>query len=206
MKETLSFELGKPQFFAGDKIKITVESQTKALDIIPSEVALHESMHAVAANANGTGVSNMTIQPSSDYLGLTELSRFDPVAAVAPHSMGAKGTGYDIMLVEQMGKDVSSLAKAARGIINNNWTAVEAVAKLLEEKGTISGFEAKQAINSAGKPKEEKVKAIVETPDGKIEEFADLKVVGGTVMIPGVFYSLSERPSQNFDQGLQKAA
>jgi len=204
MKERLSFELGKPQFFAGNKI--TVESQTRALDIIPSEVALHESEHAVAAIVNGTEVSNMTIQPSSDYLGLTELSRFDPVAAVAPHSMGAKGTGYDIMLVEQMGKDVSSLAKAARGIINNNWTAVETVAKLLEEKGTISGFEVKQAINSAGKPKEERVRVTIEDSGGKVQEFLDLETSSGIVMIPGVFYSLSERPSQDFDQDLQKAA
>lgn len=204
MIERISFEAGKPQFFG--ETKITVISEAKAPKIIPSEVARHESTHAVLALANGTEVSSITIQPSSDYHGLTELSKFDAVAALGPHSVGASGTGYDVSLVERMGYDVGALSKAARGMINNNLTAIEAVAELLEERGTLSGSEAKQAINSAGKPKDEKVKVIIENSAGEVEEFSDLESKGGVVMLPDVFYSLSDDKLEDFEEELEIAA
>jgi hypothetical protein len=205
MIERLSFDFGKPQFIEGARVTVVPETQTFA-DIIPSEVSFHESEHAVAAFVNGSDVSRITVNPTSEYLGLTELSKFDAVAAVAPHATGASGTGYDIKLVEQLGYDVSSLSKAARGIISSNWTAVEAVARLLEERGTISGFEARQALNSAGIPKEEIVKVTVETLDGKVQEYSGLKANGGTVMLPGVFYKLSSDKQENFEEELPQAA
>ncbi len=142
------------------KIKVTAEVEKKE-KVIPSSVARHEAKHAVAAEFNGTRVISATIIPGPGYLGLTRLSRPDAIAAAAPHATGSSGTSHDMRIVGLMGHDAAAVSSAARAIIDKNHEQVEAVATILEEKGTVTGSEIQYAIRDAEK-KEDRVKIIVE--------------------------------------------
>ncbi|HYM65506.1 MAG TPA: hypothetical protein VES68_03425 [Candidatus Sulfotelmatobacter sp.] len=146
----MRIEAGRTQYIEG--FKINVEIVKPKNKTIPGGTAIHEAMHVVGAIENGTGVKSATIIPGDGYLGLTELSRPDAVAAMAPHSMGASGTGYDVYVAGLMGNAGSS-ESAARGIISANMDKVEAVATVLEEKGTITTGDINEAVDELKSPK-----------------------------------------------------
>jgi hypothetical protein len=151
-----------------DRFRVTVEPLTAKKKTVGGSVATHEARHAVAAVANGTEVRSATIVPGPGYLGLTELSRPDPISAAAPHATGSNGTGHDVFIIGLMGYDVSTASNVARGIIANNHKEVAAVAALLEEKRTVTGHEIQETMKNVSK-KEERVMVIVEDADvGKI--------------------------------------
>ncbi len=155
------------------------------------DTAIHEAKHAVAAIHNGTDVRSVTISPGPGYLGLTELSRPDAVAAAAPHATGCSGTGHDVHIVGAMGHDIDSVSSIARSIIANNYDQVEAVALHLEEKRTISGYDVLGAMHGVTKEKKtsEKATVFMKAPDGS-ERLAKVDVQNDKVMVPGEWMRL----------------
>ena len=148
--------------------------------------AMHEAKHIVAAVHNGTHVRRATISPGPGYLGLTELSRPDAVAAAAPHATGCSGTGHDVHIVGAMGHDLDSVSSIARSIIANNAEQVHAVASALEAKRTIGGYDVQEAMDGVRNKKKssEKATLFVKAPDGR-EQVASVSVHNDKIMLPG---------------------
>lgn len=176
-----------------DGFQIRVQKDNKP-HITPGSTAVHEATHAVAAIANGTSVKKATIEPGPGYLGLTELSRFDPIAAAAPHADGCSGTGHDVHIVAMMGIDVRAASSAALGVVGQNRQEIGAVASLLEEKKTITGSDIEASIREVGEKKKGHEKAIVfiKAADGS-ERSLKTDMHGGIVMIPGEWITLSQK-------------
>ena len=172
--------IGKTTFIEG--LKIFAEAPIQKPKTRPGGTALHEAMHVIAANENGTGVESATIIPGDGYLGLTKLSRPDAVAAMGPHSMGASGTSFDVFIAGQIG-NAGAAESAARGIINSNMDKVEAVASVLEEKGTIGGSEISQAIREVEHPTPQLATIFIEAPTGETQKLSNLEIHDGAIKI-----------------------
>jgi len=129
----------------------------------------------------GTWVRKATRIPGPGYLGLTELSRPDPIAAAGPHATGSHGTAHDVFIIGFMGHDVHSASSIARNIIENNIEKIEAVGSLIEEKQTVTGNEIQEAMNSVDR-KEEKVKVIIKSQDGGEQQTEELASQKGVVV------------------------
>lgn len=149
-----------------DRFRVRVNAPAKKR-MLGGSVATHEARHAVAAVMNGTAVKKATIIPGPGYLGLTELSRPDPIAAAAPHATGSNGTDHDIAIVGFMGYDVSAAANAARKIIDQNHEEVAAVASLLEERQTVNGQEIQETIKNVAREREMARVTVEDTQEGK---------------------------------------
>jgi hypothetical protein len=108
----------------------------------PSEVALHEAYHVLAAILQGVGVKRATVVPEGDALGVTEVTQFDPVVAAAAHAFGCDGCGHDLTLVMLSGHDVGSSASAARSLLSGYEDEIFAIATLLDERKSVDGSEA----------------------------------------------------------------
>ena len=171
---------------------IHVEADKKPL-ITPGSTAVHEATHAVAAIANGTSVKKATIIPGPGYLGMTELSRFDAIAAAAPHADGCSGTGHDMHIVAMMGHDKGSAASAALGVVGQNRQEISAVASLLEEKKTISGSDIDHTIREVSQKKngQEKATIHIKAPDGS-EQTLQAEAQNSTIMLPGEWITLKQ--------------
>ena len=147
--------------------KFVVNKDIPAKKTIPSGTATHEAMHVVAAIQNGTGVESATIIPGTGYLGLTKLAKPDAVAAMAPHSMGASGTGYDVYIAGIIG-NAGHAQSAARSIISSHMEEVEAVAIALEEKKSVGSGDIKKAIYDVTNPRPEEATLFIENDEGKV--------------------------------------
>ena len=132
----MRIEAGRTQFIGTAKLNLEISHQPE-IEIIPGRTATHEAMHVIGAKKNRTGVESATIVAGDGYLGLTILSKPDAVAAMAPHSMGAGGTGHDVFIAGHIG-NAGAAESAARGIIRSNMDEVHAVAVALEKKKTIT--------------------------------------------------------------------
>lgn len=135
-----------------------------------SSVARHEIEHAVTAVVNGTPVESVTIIPGPGYNGLTKLSRFDPIAAVAPFANGRSGTSHDIFITKLSGHNPEALSGIARSITDKNRPHIEEVALTLDEKKTLGGSEIVNIMNRVekekNKPPVKKADIYITNPDG----------------------------------------
>jgi hypothetical protein len=190
----MKIEAGRTEYFNGFKLSIEVPQLEKR--VRPGGTATHEAMHVVGALGNGTGVKSATIVPGVGYSGLTELSRADAVAAMAPHSMGASGTGYDVYIAGLMG-NAGSAESAARGIINANLDKVEAVATVLEEKRTINSSDISNAIDELKNPKPKIGTLFVEDKNG-MQRKEKVEVRDNVVIVPDQLIKIfSAKPKIN---------
>jgi hypothetical protein len=155
----------------------------------PGETALHEAEHAVVAEANGTAVKRVTTVPGSGYLGLTELSRFDPLAAVAPHANGRNGTAHDLVMVSHAGADSHAATHAARHILREKRTHILEVAQTLEERRTIGRSEVLEAIDIAENGRE--VIIFIEKSNGSQKKISGIKTKDAHIPIRQEWFVIS---------------
>ena len=180
MKE-FDIAIGKTNYIDGLQISI---NRTRR-KVSPSGTAIHEAKHVVAARHNGTGIRMATIHPGVGYSGMTELSRPDAVAALAPHATGEGGTSWDVQIAEDIGS--AGAAGAARAIINSNMEEVFAVAEALEEQKTITGTGVEKAISDMDK---EDVSISIVDVAGNFKELSQTVTKGEILMIPGEWVTL----------------
>jgi hypothetical protein len=133
----------------------------------PGNTALHEAKHALIAEKRGNTVKRVSIMPTADYNGVTELSRPDPVAAAGPHADGMSGTGWDVHIIRAMGTDEHTAGAAAKSILSGNEEEVYSIAQLLEERGAIGSGEVRSAMDEVHQPKREKVELRIIDPKGE---------------------------------------
>ncbi len=168
--------------FYGKEFKAKVEVDPLPKKPKPGDTATHEAMHIVAALANGTGVEGASIIPGPGYLGITYLSKPDAVAALAPHSMGASGTSYDVFMASQIGGS-SGAESSARAIIHSNSEKVEAVASMLEEKKSAGSNDIQKAIDEVDHPLPRSGTIFIEDSKGKVEK-KKVEVRDNIVILP----------------------
>ena len=192
----MTIGINETKWVAGFKISTEGKDPTPKKKSTNS-TAKHEAMHVVAAINNGTSVESVTIVPGPGYSGLTELSRPDPVAALAPHANGADGTSYDVYIAGLMGHSPESLGGVARGIIGAHQDEVEAVAVALEEERTLGNGGINRAIEEYKRPKFETAKVSIQNSEGGRVEISKAEVRDNIVMVPEVWYSLAEKKIQS---------
>jgi hypothetical protein len=90
--------------------------------------------------------------PGPGYLGITKLNEFNPISFMAAHALGCDGTGHDVAVVRYMGHSPESVASSARRLLVDKEEEIHAVSSLIEEKGTITGTEARQAMDEVSNP------------------------------------------------------
>ncbi len=167
-----------------------------------SDTARHEAKHAVVAEANGTSVKRVTIVPGPGYGGLTELSRFDPIAAMASH--GEKGTGHDRLITRINGHDENAMARAAKDFISKNGEEVDAVANALDKNKTLDGNKVrkimKEVYEEKNKPPMKKADVFISDTNGGQKEINNIDISAGTVMIPGEWVLLPVPDKPNLSQ------
>lgn len=161
----------------------------------PGSTSVHEAIHTVTAEVNGTPVKSVTIVPGPGYSGLTELSSFDPVAAVAPHAYGCNGTSYDIFIAGQvLGHNVGSLGGVARNIIGNHTEEIWSITNALETNKTLSGYDVRrlmgEVVDLKNKQKNPTAELSISKPDGSQNKISGLRYTGGIVMFPGKWVNL----------------
>lgn len=178
----------KKGWYGNNGFQIGAKPETPDADkrrVVPSDTALHEATHTVPALVNGTPVEEVSIVPGPGYLGITKLGRPDPIAALAPHSTGHNGTGHDVFIASLMVNDIGPASNVAKSIAQSRQKEIAAVASLLEEKGTITGYEAKEAMDSVDRKKEEnKATVFIKSPDGSEKRIPDVNVDNGVVIVP----------------------
>lgn len=115
-----------------------------------SKTGIHEGRHSVTAELSGTRVIEATVTPGKGYLGLTILSEFNAAAAAAPHAHGDEGTGMDVQMIGEAGHSVGHASAVSRSILASREAQlmVMAVASELDRKGTLSGEEIRDIIES----------------------------------------------------------
>lgn len=147
-----TFELKKGINRISPHIVIEVNPLIPFADTIPGEVALHEAQHAALDLDN---VDEISILPTKNSLGHTKFkhrSRRFALAAMGPHSMGAKGTGYDYWLTATLGHDPESVASAARSELVHLDKDVRALARGAQAKGSLTGSEAREIVKKDRNP------------------------------------------------------
>lgn len=182
MKESgVQLGIGSTSYVEGAKVSVNKVAEADSAPV--SETAIHEAEHVVAAKKNGTGVRLVTVIPGPGYNGLTQLDRFDPVAAAAPHGRGRRGTGWDIYLVGAMGHNVGSASKTGSNIVEANPHLVNAVAKKLDANKTLDGFDVDEAMRKAEEDRrKQEVEIIFEMPDGTRQKIEKQKAENGIVV------------------------
>lgn len=128
----------------------------------------HEAFHTVPAILRGIDVYIASIIPGPGYEGITKLGRFDDVSFMAPDSLGCRGTKHDVFVVTLMKRSPSSAAATARSLLMDKGDEINAVASLMEEKGTITGDDAKWAMNEVVNPE---TAVEISNPEGKVNKF-----------------------------------
>lgn len=121
----------------------------------PGATAKHEALHTVAAILTGDKVIDATRIPGDGFKGRTRLTRFSGIAFVAAHARGSDGAGHDLWVLRSLGHDVDLLAGEARSVLSGHDEEIHAVASLIEEKGTISGYEAEMVMDRVNNPEVE---------------------------------------------------
>lgn len=180
----LRVPVGQKVDFGNSSIEVTSNLLSNAIH--PSDTAHHEATHSVVALANGTGVKSASVIPGDGYLGITELTRFDAVAAVAPHAIGHDGTGWDLYITQAQGHGVDNAASVAKSIVSGERDIIQEVAAHLDEKGSLSGGEI-EAIRQDVK-KGESVTVTVKG-DNNTEEVIQMRATDGVVMLPSKLYN-----------------
>ncbi len=143
--------------------------------VLPGSTAHHEALHTVAAILTGNNVEIASNVPGPGYLGKTVIGgEFNAIAFMAAHALGCSGTGHDRAVVALAGHDTEAAASAARSILSGHDREIYAVAALIETKRTISGFEAKEAMERAAKPQTE-IK--LTGPKGEVHYFVTSSLV-----------------------------
>lgn len=158
------------------RTRVTVE-KTKKPGGVRSSVATHEASHAVIAMVTGAGVVSATVIPDGDTLGSVRVGRPDATVAAAHFGVG---DGHDRMVVRFLGVDEDAASRAAQGILRCNTDKVDAVAGLLDEKGTVSGSEIEAVIKEVDVPRENVIVRF-QTPDGNVQRTTVQAVKGEVV-------------------------
>ncbi|OGE37040.1 hypothetical protein A3B45_04095 [Candidatus Daviesbacteria bacterium RIFCSPLOWO2_01_FULL_39_12] len=178
MERLVEIKPGISEIYGGWKAKV------KPIDCVeetmPSPTAEHEAAHTVAALLTGSCVRKASRIPGPGYSGITELNGFNGVAFMAAHALGCSGTGYDRLVVSQMGHDPDLLAGVARGVLSGHEEEISAVASLIEVKETISGTEALWVMNSARNPQAE---VTIINPAGEKARHFVTKIRGSLVFL-----------------------
>jgi hypothetical protein len=115
--------------------------------------SLHEALHIITAENNGTSVESATIVKSGNALGSTQLSRPDAASAMAAHAHGHSGTSWDVYITTRMGVNTQTASSTAVAIVNENYHQLNPVAVALEENRTMSGTEIRSVIREADEDK-----------------------------------------------------
>lgn len=131
---------------------VTIKQLNPVDRTIPGSTARHEALHTVAAILNNTHVKEASKIPGPGYLGRTILGQFDGLSFVAAHAFGCSGTGHDRAVLVMLGHSPEVLASSARSLLSGHEDEIQAVSSLIESKGTISGYEAKDAMGRAANP------------------------------------------------------
>ena len=179
MERYVEIRSGITEIYSGWKAVVKPVNQVEK--VITSSTSEHEAAHTVAAILTGSNVRRASRIPGPDYLGITELDGFNGVAFMAAHALGYGGTGYDRMVVVQMGHDPNLLADVARGVLAGYEEEISAVASLIEARGTISGGEAQWAMESVRDPR---LEVAILNPLGSEERHFVLKVRQNPDFIP----------------------
>lgn len=175
--------------FLEDGSEVRAELNDEFAGVVPNETDYHETEHSVAAVEDNTGIKKVTTIPGPGYLGLTEPTSFSAVAAVAPHANGRGGTGHDLFVAEMMGADIGAAERAARSILAQKQEHIEAVARHLHVRRTLTGSEIEIIMDDVDRG--DKVDVTVKRPDGEVRRFPGLRTHEPTVMIPGELITLS---------------
>ncbi|OGH13994.1 MAG: hypothetical protein A2687_06020 [Candidatus Levybacteria bacterium RIFCSPHIGHO2_01_FULL_38_26] len=186
-----SFGIKETQYFSnGSRISARPEvNQETKRSGIPDDTEIHEATHAVVAEVTdgekGSSVRKVTDVPGPGYNGLTELTSKNPLAAIAPYSVGHSGTGHDERITSFMTNNVDSAAKVARSIVRAHEEEIFEVASDLHDKGTMNGLEVKEAMDRVDEKKEINFATIfVKNPDGSEEQMPHAEVKNGIVIMP----------------------
>lgn len=185
--EMLHLPVGETSHFGNTSIEVTSSLLSKTFT--PTDTAEHEATHAVVAILNGTGVKSASVIPGPGYLGITELTGFDAVAAAAPHAMGHDGTGWDMTLVQAMGHDAGSVANVARDIAGKSQEIIQEVASHLDNNGSLSGNRIHDIVQDVQKG--EKVKVTIHDADSGETTVEELRARDGILMFPRKEYDLA---------------
>jgi len=199
----MRIEAGRTQFIGTAKLNLEISHQPE-IEIIPGRTATHEAMHVIGAKKNRTGVESATIVAGDGYLGLTILSKPDAVAAMAPHSMGAGGTGHDVFIAGHIG-NAGAAESAARGIIRSNMDEVHAVAVALEKKKTITSADIDEAIDEVKNPKPQIVTLTIESEEGELRE-KEVEIIDNVIMFPGEWVDLTGEKESEPQSELEQVA
>lgn len=186
--EMLRIPVGQTFEFGGSSIEVT--SNLLSRNTNPSDTATHEATHAVVARAHGTGVKKASVIPGPGYLGITELSNFDAVAAIAPHAMGHDGTGWDVYITQAQGHGVDTAGSVARGYVHAEKEVITEVAAHLDNKGTLSGYEIDAIRNDVKQGESVTIRRVDE--NGR-EEVIKTRATDGIVMLPSRLYDPEQK-------------
>lgn len=153
MIKELEISIGRTEIAPG---WVAVIKPVKPIDpVTPGSTARHEAFHTVAALLTGTHVIEASRIPGPGFLGRTILSEFNAISFMAAHAMGCGGTGHDVSVIAWKGHDPNSLAEAARSVLSGHEEEIYTVSSLIESRGTISGNEAKWAMDVVTNPEAE---------------------------------------------------
>lgn len=186
----LRIPIGQEVHFGGTSIAVTSSLLSKERNPNPTDTAQHEATHAVVARANDTGVDEASIIPGPGYLGITKLTRFDAVAAMAPHAMGHDGTGWDVHITQLQGHSPNGAESVARRYAESEKEVIQEVAAHLDDKGTLSGSQIDEIRNDVKRG--ERVTVTQTNADGVVEVF-EARAKDGIVMLPSRMYNLDEQ-------------
>lgn len=186
--EMLRIPVGQKLSFGNSSIEVT--SNLLSSNSHPSDTAEHESTHAVVAIAHGTDVESASVIPGDGYLGITKLTKFDAVAAVAPHAMGHDGTGWDLYITKAQGHSPDHAGSVARSYATTEKNVILEVAAHLDAKGAMSGSEIKTIREDLKQGESVTVKHTDEK--GNVETI-ETRAEDGIVMFPSRLYNLGER-------------
>ena len=100
--EVKQIEPNKTTYMEGFKMWLELKTTTED-DEPTDETAIHEAQHVIGARKNGTKTVKASILPEGDSLGHTIFEKPDIVGAMAPHSVGANGTGHDVRIANMLG-------------------------------------------------------------------------------------------------------
>jgi hypothetical protein len=129
--------------------------------VTPSNTAMHEAKHFVVGEKRGAGPKMASIAPTTEFKGITIMSKYDAAAAAAAHADGMSGTSWDLHIIQASGDNVHAAVTTARSILSDSKEEVEEVAIELEEKKTISNSEGVSAMKR-GKEKKEGIEKVEE--------------------------------------------
>ncbi len=193
--------------------RITVNSpkrEFKPLSIAnPGSVAKHETAHIIPTIVEGYGIIRATIIPNSTegYEGATWPVKLTGASVLGPKGMGHTGTSHDERVAMYMHIDFSA-AETGRKMNEDHPEEFNAVASVLQDRQSITGYEAKEAFDSVKRMKDEekelqnKVDVTITTKDGEEVKHKRVGISNGYVIIRERWANSPNAPEKSDEEKL----